>query len=98
MRSCQACQKAKVVPHRHFHPKNHLHAGRPWQVLAIDLCGPLPTTALGNTQILVVADHFTRWYDALPVPDGTAATIAKVLDERLFCYFGVPETIHNDQG
>lgn len=98
VKSCQACQQAKTTPHRHFHPQNHLHAGRPWQILAVDLCGPLPLTARGNTQILVIADHFTRWYDALPVPDGTAPTIAKILDERLFCYFGVPEVIHSDQG
>ena len=96
--SCTACQQAKVARHRHFHPKNHLTAGRPWQVVAVDLCGPLPETEAGNTQILVLADHFTRWYDAIPIKDGKASTVAKILDERVFSYFGIPETLHSDQG
>ena len=89
---------SKLTLHQHFHPRNHLHACRPWQTVAIDLCGPVPTTQRGNTQILVIADHFTRWYDALPIPNGLAEVVAKVLDERTFCYFGVPEEIHSDQG
>ena len=98
VQGCQQCQQAKPVPHRSSNPQNHLHAGRPWQILAIDLCGPFPETNQGNTQILVLADHFTRWYDAIPIKDGTATTVARVLDERVFSYFGVPECIHSDQG
>jgi len=67
-------------------------------MLAIDLCGPFLETNQGNTHILVLADHFTRWYDAIPIKDGTATTVAQVLDEGVFSYFGVPECIHSDQG
>jgi hypothetical protein len=48
--------------------------------------------------VLVVADHFTRWRDALPIPDGTAATVAQTLEDRVFSYLGVPEQLHSDQG
>ena len=51
-----------------------------------------------NSWILVVSDHFTRWPDALAISDGTAAVVATVLDERLFCYLGLPKQIHSDQG
>ena len=51
-----------------------------------------------NSWILVVSDHFTRWSDALAIPNGTAAVVATVLDERLFGYLGLPEQIHSDQG
>jgi len=96
--SCKECQQAKVASHKHSNKNNHLYAGRPWQVVAVDLCGPFPETSRGNTQIMVLADHFTRWYDAIPIPDGQAATVATTLDERVFAYFGVPEVIHTDQG
>lgn len=95
---CGSCQQAKTVPFRHFHSRNHLHAGCPWQVLAIDLFGPLPETERSNTQILVVVDHFTRWYDAIPIPNGAAVTIARVLNKRIFSSYSVPEEIHSDQG
>ena len=95
---CRECQQSKLSKHRHFHPRNHLTAGRPWQTVAVDLCGPFPETTQGNTQILVLADHFTRWYDAIPIRDGRASTVARTLDERVFSYFGIPETLHSDQG
>ena len=60
--------------------------------------GPLPETPRGNVNILVLSDHFTRWRDAIPIPNGTAAIVAQVLDDRVFTYFGLPERIHTDQG
>ena len=96
--SCEACQAAKhsnPVPNKN---RQRLQAGRPWQVLSIDLVGPLTPTPRGNTNILVLSDHFTRWRDALPVQNGSAETIAEILEERVFCYLGVPERIHTDQG
>ena len=58
----------------------------------------MPKTRRGNQWILVLTDHLTRWQDALPIPDGTAPTVATTLDERVFCYFGLPEQIHSDLG
>lgn len=94
---CTQCQQAKTRGQKQ-RADNHLHAGRPWQVLAIDLYGPFPKTQRGNSVVLVMTDHFTRWSDAIPLPDGKAVTIAKALDERVFAYFGIPEAIHSDQG
>ena len=37
---------------------------------------------------------FTRWCDAIPLPDGKAATVARAY----FAYFGMPERIHSNQG
>ena len=60
--------------------------------------GPLPETSRGNKWILVLTDHFSRWQNALALPDATAPTVATQLDERVFCYLGLPEQIHSDQG
>ena len=46
----------------------------------------------------MLTDHFTRWQDALAIKDATAPTVATALDERVFCYLGLPEGIHTDQG
>jgi len=75
-----------------------LYAGRPWQVVAVDLVEPMPLTSRGNCWILVLTDHFTRWADALAIPDASAPTVARVLDQNVFCYFGLPEQLHSDQG
>jgi len=58
----------------------------------------MPLSARGNTWILVLTDHFTRWADALAIPDASTPTVAWALDQNVFCYLGLPEQIHMDQG
>ena len=67
-------------------------------MVAVDLVAPMPETSRGNCWILVLVDHFTRWQDALAIPDATAPVVAADLDERVFCFMGLPEQIHTDQG
>ena len=98
IRSCEVCQSAKHGGTAGSVGTRRLYAGQPWQVVAVDLVGPIPETPRGNRWILVLTDHFTRWQDALAIADATAPTVASVLDERVFCYLGLPERIHSDQG
>jgi len=98
IRQCEVCQASKHRRPTETTGRRRLYAGRPWQVMAVDLVGPMPTTDRGNSWILVLTDHFTWWADALAIPDASAPTVAWVLDQRVFCYFGLPEQIHTDQG
>ena len=59
--------------------------------------GPLPLSN-GNKHILVIADHFTRWYEAIPLPDQTAVTTANALVDHCISHFGCPHSLHSDQG
>jgi len=47
--------------------RRRLYAGRPWQVVAAELIGPMWLSARENTWILVLTDHFT-----LAIPDASA--------------------------
>ena len=97
IRSCEVCQAAKHRGTKGPQERQRLHAGRPWQSVTVDLVGPMPETSKGNRWILVLVDHFTRWQDALAIPDATAPVVAATLDKRVFCYMGLPEQIHTDQ-
>ena len=46
----------------------------------------------------MITDHFSRWQDAIPLPEATAPVVATALDEKIFCYLGLPEQLHSDQG
>ena len=59
--------------------------------------GPLPLSN-GNQHILLIGDHFTEWYEAVPLPDQTASTTANALLQHWICRFGCPYSIHSDQG
>jgi len=51
----------------------------------------MPLSVRGNNWILVITDHFTQWADTLAIPDVSVPTVARALDQQVFCYFGLPE-------
>ena len=59
--------------------------------------GPLPS-ANGNRHNLVIGDHYTKWYEAIPLPDQTATTPANALVDYWISRFGCPHRLHSDQG
>jgi hypothetical protein len=66
--------------------------------LHLDLVGPLPTTARGNTYILTVKDSATKFVVVVPIIDKSAATVARALVERVYLRLGAPDRIITDQG
>lgn len=72
--------------------------GMPLERMAIDLAGPFHETASGNTFISVVMDYFTKWAEAILVPDHKAATVGNHLIRCVFCKVGLQRYLHSDQG
>lgn len=70
----------------------------PFEVIAADIVGPLPTSGHGNVYILSVMDHFTRYCEFVPLPDQTAESIARGIVQRVITKFGVPKFLISDQG
>ena len=98
VRCCEICQMGKHSKATPYTSRQRLFAGRPWQKVAIDLVGPLPETPRTNRWVLVLSEHFTRWQDAVAIPDASMPVIAEALERQVFAYHGVPEQIHSDQG
>lgn len=65
----------------------------PWQDLAVDLLGPLPS----KHSILVVVDYYSRYYEYEIL---TSTTATKVIDslENIFSRHGLPATLKSDNG
>ena len=71
---------------------------RPFQRVAIDIVGPLPTTEDGNTHLLTLQDDLTKFSGAYAIPNTNTTTIAKTLVLKFLSIFGFPEKILSDQG
>ena len=65
--------------------------------IGIDFMGPLHESK-GHKVILLIGDHFTKWYEAVPLQDQQASTTATSLIEHWISRFGCPQSIHSDQG
>ena len=70
----------------------------PWQQVAIDCVGPMQTTPSGNRFILTLVDWFSNYTLLYPMPDKSAATIARILTTDTFCKFGIMNVIVSDNG
>ena len=94
-RNCVVCQRTKLLmPVRA--PMQNVPIGRTWQMIAVDVL-EVPLSSNSNRYLLVVQDYFTKWAEAIPMVDQTAATITNAL-VKLCSVFGLPEVIHSDQG
>jgi len=75
-----------------------LQTGEPWERIGVDITGPHPRSKDGYIYILTFVDYFTKFADAFPLRNQEAATVAKVLIDHVFAYFGTPLQILTDRG
>jgi transposase InsO family protein len=97
-RECVACQRAKVtkqhvaspvaidIPKRRF---THVH---------VDIVGPLPVAENGETYLFTMIDRTSRWIEAAPLKEMTAAACMKAFVSTWVARFGDPATLTSDRG
>jgi transposase InsO family protein len=85
-RQLQAPPQPLELPPRQF---AHLH---------VDLVEPLPCSAAGNTYLFTVMDRSTRWIEALPMRDITAASCAEAFFSGWIARYGIPVIVTSDRG
>uniref|UniRef100_A0A672L726 Integrase catalytic domain-containing protein n=1 Tax=Sinocyclocheilus grahami TaxID=75366 RepID=A0A672L726_SINGR len=94
--SCHRCQLndpiKTVVPVLHS-----IKVKEPWEVLGLDLIGPLPETARNNKYVLTMTDLYTKWVIAEPMQSKTAAEVSAIITTKLYL-FGMVRKIITDQG
>ena len=91
------CQKRSGPAQKHRHSLVVWKMSYPFHHIGLDFLGPLPTSN-GCRYILLIGDQFSKWYEAIPFRDQTAAITSDALPERWVCRFGCPYSIHTDRG
>ena len=97
-RACEDCASRKQPPKPHRAPLKLDQPGVPMQRVAMDILGPLAETERGSKYVLVIAEYFTKWTEAFPMPNMEAHTVANLLVYHFICRFGAPDYLHTDQG
>ena len=97
IRSCLGCQLGSDYRPKH-HPKGQIESRSPWNILSIDIMGPLQRGRNGERFIMTIVDCFSKYTILVPIRDHTATTVSRILYERVVAYFGLPDRILTDRG
>ena len=91
-RTCHGCQLVgKPLPPEPL--KRTELPTQPWQDLAVDLLGPLPT----GEYLLVAVDYFSRFFEVAVTKSVTSGKMISCL-EAMFATHGLPLSIKTDNG
>lgn len=68
-----------------------------WEVVGLDLIGPLPVTARGNQYAMTMTDLYTKWVTAEPLRSNSASEVSAAIVGKMYT-FGMVRQIITDQG
>ena len=95
--NCSVCQASKL-PSPQKAPLINIPVGKPWQMIAVDIL-QVPLSSQNNHYLLVIQDYFTKWVEAIPLPDQIAKRITgQLVKVHAFAKYGLPTTLHSDHG
>ena len=98
VKTCQDCQRKKGRRETKLGTLHSTIDRRKWEIITMDIIGPLKVTANKNKYILVIEDHFSKWPEAWALQNQEARTIAKIIVEEIICRYGAPKVYLTDRG
>ncbi|KAL0821690.1 hypothetical protein ABMA28_005122 [Loxostege sticticalis] len=98
VKNCVPCQRYKADNRKPAGLLQSPAGARRFEVISIDLFGPLPETPAGNRWILIVEDVCSRWIELFALKKATSVECAKTLIEEVLLRFGVPRRMVSDNG
>ena len=93
-KSCDSCQRRGKK--KTLGPLHPIEVKEPFQQIGIDIVGPLPITPRKNRYIVVATDYLTKWPEAKPLAEASAATVSEFIYEEIICRHGCPKIILSD--
>lgn len=73
-------------------------ATRPFQILSMDIIGPLPRSASGYSFIFSVQDIFSKFVLFFPLRQATGKRISEMLEDNVILVYGAPQKAIMDNG
>ncbi|CAF1039823.1 unnamed protein product [Brachionus calyciflorus] len=98
IRSCKVCAQIKNPKPKRANLIPIEGATKPFDMVGVDILGPLPETGRRNKYIVIFTDYLSKWAEALATDRIDAKTIAKILLNLVITRHSVPGKLLSDQG
>lgn len=98
VRQCESCQRYKspqtAVPGK----MGSCNATHPWEIVSMDIVGPLTRSSRGHKYLLVMQDKFTKWVEIQAIREQKTRPIVQIFKERIILRYGCPRILITDNG
>ena len=98
--SCDICHRTGKPSRRDempLVPQVTLQAFDKWAIYFVGPINP-PAKKSGASYIITATDYLTRWAEAQPIKNCSAATAAKFIFDNILSIFGCPRVLMSDHG
>lgn len=98
---CTVCRETRNPETRLSAPLQIFSAAARFELVHIDVLGEgtsLLKTKNGNKYLLVIVDHFSKYGEAVPMPDEKTETVLNAFLKHWVWRFGAPNRLHSDKG
>ncbi|CAF1112013.1 unnamed protein product, partial [Brachionus calyciflorus] len=96
--SCDTCQKFKVKNISNKVPLVSINIDKAWDLVGIDVAGPLKKTKLGNNYFILAVNYFSKFCIGEAKSNYTGETSKEFLRDEIVNRYGTPAAIITDQG
>lgn len=99
VKNCHICLQSKPQTKQQYGEMGKMKtASRPWEIVSIDLMGPLVRSSKNNVYLFVAYDYFTKYPILVPLRVATAKKIVEITENDVFLTHGIPKTVIVDNG
>lgn len=96
--TCDVCQKTKGSIQSKVVKYIPWPTSEPWEILHMDLVGPLPKTKDGYKYILTMMDRFSHFIEAVPLKTHDTREVVIAFHNFWTIRHGTPDIILSDKG
>jgi transposase InsO family protein len=94
--SCTKCAQSKPRSNRAAGKLSPIKVSAPFELVGMDIMGPLPESGSGNRYIVVAVDYLTRWCEVSALRAAKAEDVARFFLDRVVAVHGCPKRILSD--
>ena len=98
VRGCLLCQQRKGARPINDGLIQPIVATEPFEIVGMDLFGPLPKTDEGYEWVITFTDHYTKWVEIHPIKRASEEATAAALINLVICRHGVMARLLSDRG